>query len=439
MHLPDEPNEHSARPGLPDPRGAAAEALKRAGFEPRRLFAHPLGRPPQLRWRGRPPWVRRLVAGALMWSVAAGAEYADLLRPAVDMWASLIIGLTILQAACDALITATERLAARKQWDQYVAGTLTEIVSTLPEFVVIAFVVIVNPLAALITAFATIYNNALVFSLYSYFLPRDEKGRYVMPIAITEAGTQIMIAGAAIGSMLGLSMIALKAYGSTKQEFSSADLIMLGILMWAIFGVYMYKLVTGYAKEEEAVQQASQYTEADMTRRREAMYADVKPASFWNIAGIFLVGVAAAFLGGERVSSFAEAALADLGLSVVATAVILAAFAGMSEYVILWRAHRKGLQRIALANAFGGITQVMFLVVPFALITIGVYQAVGGSDQNLPLQFSVSLTFLAGLLFPTFYALIALLEEDHTFGVLDTAIMIVICLLVLLVLLVYGT
>ncbi|MGD2167815.1 MAG: sodium/calcium exchanger protein, partial [Gammaproteobacteria bacterium] len=416
----------------------SAEALKRAGLEQRRLFAHRLGRPPHLRWRGRPPWLWRIAVGSLLWVVAVVAEYLTLAAPTVLMWGSLIVGLVILQAACDALITATERLAARKRWDHYLAGTLVEIFSTLPEFVVIAFVAAVSPLVAVITAFATIYNNALVFSLYSSFLPKDEKGKFVMPVAITEAGTQVLIAGAAIGSVLGLHMVALKAYGSTRQSFASADLIVLGVLMWAVFGVYLYKLVTGYAKEEEAVHEALNFSAAEIAHRRDTIYAHVERASPWNIAGIFSIGIVAAFLGGERVSSFAEAALADLGISVVATAIILAGFAGMSEYVILWRAHRKGQYRIALANAFGGITQVMFLVVPFTLLIVGIYQALGIDLPDLPLQFSVSLTFLAGLLFPTFYVLIALLEEDHTFGVLDTAIMTVICLLVLLVLLVYG-
>ena len=51
----------------------------------------------------------------------------------------------------------------------------------------------------------------------------------------------------------------------------------------------------------------------------------------------------------------------------------------------------------------------------------------------------MSIALLTALLFPTFYVLVALLEEDHTFGVLDTVIMCAICSLVLLSLLAYGT
>jgi hypothetical protein len=425
-------------PGFPGTPAEAVEALRRAGLELRRLSAYPLGRPQPLRWRGRPPWLRRLALGTALWIAVAVADRAGLVTPRVLMWGSLVIGLIVLQAACDALVTATERLAARNRWDHYVAGTLVEIFSTLPEFVVIGFIVPISPLAAVIIALVTIYNNALVFSLYSYFLPKDEKGRFVMPVAITEAGTQLMIAGAAIGSVLGLIMVVSRAY-ETKQHFTSVDLIVLGVLMWVVFAAYIYKLVTDYAKEEETVQEALHFTDEQISRRKDAIYADVTPSSLWNITGVFLIGIAAAFLGGKSVSSFAEEAIDDLGLSAVATAVILAGFAGMSEYVILWRAHRKGQQRVALANAFGGITQVMFLVVPFTLLCVGVFQTLGDGHADLPLRFTGSLAFLAGLLFPMSFTLIALLEEDHTFGVLDTTIMTAICLLVLLVLLAYGS
>ncbi|HEY5645892.1 MAG TPA: hypothetical protein VIS76_08135, partial [Pseudomonadales bacterium] len=122
-----------------------------------------------------------------------------------------------------------------------------------------------------------------------------------------------------------------------------------------------------------------------------------------------------------------------------AAAVCLAAFAGMSEYVILWRAHRKKQYGIALANAFGGITQVMFLVLPFTLLAIAAYQGVIGFDHvDLPLAFTPSNVLLFVLLFPTFYVLIALIEEDHTLGALDTITMLAIFTLVILILVGYG-
>ena len=83
----------------------------------------------------------------------------------------------------------------------------------------------------------------------------------------------------------------------------------------------------------------------------------------------------------------------------------------MSEYVILWKSHRKGDYGIALANAFGGITQVMFLVLPYTLIAIGIYQQwINPSHPHVPIDFALSNIFLLLFLFPTFFVLIELLE-----------------------------
>lgn len=61
----------------------------------------------------------------------------------------LLTGVAILSGACEALVEATEGFSARLRWDTYVGGALAEIVSTLPEIVVITLVVMVSPLTAL--------------------------------------------------------------------------------------------------------------------------------------------------------------------------------------------------------------------------------------------------------------------------------------------------
>ena len=177
----------------------------------------------------------------------------------------------------------------------------------------------------------------------------------------------------------------------------------------------------------------------ELTARRSEIYSQVDKTSIGNIAFVLALGIGAAFLGGERVSAFARTAIGELQINPIATAVLLAAFAGMSEYVILWRAHRKQQYRIALANAFGGITQVMFLVLPFTLLAIGFYQvAFGSAHPDLPLAFSHSAVLLFLLLFPTFFVLLELIQEDHTLGALDTAIMGAIFFLIITILLIYG-
>jgi S-adenosylhomocysteine hydrolase len=129
--------------------------------------------------------------------------------------------------------------------------------------------------------------------------------------------------------------------------------------------------LSGYAAEEQAVRSTLKLSEKDVELRREQVYVGVRPGSAAALAGLLLLGIATALLGGHLVASFAEASLAEMNLNGTMTALIIAVSAGMSEYVILWKAHQRGEYGIALANGFGGITQVMFLVLPFTLIAIG--------------------------------------------------------------------
>ncbi|MEE4280876.1 MAG: hypothetical protein V2I41_02965, partial [Pseudomonadales bacterium] len=93
----------------------------------------------------------------------------------------------------------------------------------------------------------------------------------------------------------------------------------------------------------------------------------------------------------------------------------------------------------ALANSFGGITQVMFLVLPFTLMAIGCYQAwINPSHPELPLRFSFTNILLLLFLFPMLFVLIELLKEDHTLDLLDTTVMVVIFTLLIVLLLAYG-
>jgi hypothetical protein len=381
-----------------------------------------------------------MIIGLFLWAVFVLLGYLDVALPAVlTSVSSLLVGLLILRTACDALITAAERIAARKRWDHYVAATLAEMLSTLPELVAISFIIAVSPEAALTIALITIYNNAFVFSIYSYFLPKNQRGRYLMPLAVTEAGSQLLIAGAGIGSVLGLVMLVFVGADLPKEAFAVVDLVLLSIVMLAIFAVYLTVLIRGYASEEQAVREALDLTSEEVAARQLKVYEAVTKTSVGSIALVLVLGVAAAFIGGERVSDFAGTAIGELEINPIATAVFLAAFAGMSEYVILWRAHRKGQYRIALANAFGGITQVMFLVLPFTMLAIGVYQMTAGSGHaEFPLAFSQSTLLLFLLLFPTCFVLLELIQEDHTLGPLDTAIMAAIFILIITILLTYG-
>ena len=443
---------HSKTGGKVDPRpevaaglpGATAEAhghLHRAGIDPDRLSILHLGRPPHLLKYETPRWVGRMVVGYLLWLLLFLLDHFGVVLPVyLDALLSLVVGLVIIQVACQVLVSATERFAARMRWTHYVAGTVAEILSTLPEFVVIAFVVSVSPLTAFVIAMITIYNNALVFSIYSYFLPRDHRGKFLMPKPITDAGTQILIAGGALGLVLGLVMLIFSSSEHPKQAFHAIDLIVIAALLLVIFAVYIYKLLHDTELEEEKVHETLKLTAAEIAHRQQLVFRHVQKSSLPKILLLLVLGVVGAFMGGERVAEFASLAIDELGLSGILAAIILAGFAGMSEYVILWTSHRKQEYGIALANAFGGIVQLLFLIVPFTLAAIACFQIfVDPGHADLPISFSVPNILLLIFLFPTFHTLAALLKNDHTLGILDTVIMVSIVGLLILLLVTYGS
>jgi Ca2+/Na+ antiporter len=280
----------------------------------------------------------------------------------------------------------------------------------------------------------------LVFSIYSYFLPKDYKGKYLMPKPITDAGSQVLIAGGVLGLVLGLSMLIFSSNGHPKHAFEAIDLAVIAFLLLAIFVVYLYKLVMDLGKEEDEVTSTLKLTENEILERQQMAFKNVEKSSLSRIILLLILGVLGAFLGGESVANFASLAIQKMELSGIVAAMILAGFAGMSEYVILWTSHRKREYGIALANAFGGIAQLMFLIVPFTFITIAYYQTfVNPSHPDLPILFSVPNILLLIFLFPTFHTLALLLENDHTMDILDTTIMVALVGLLLILLVAYGS
>ena len=437
--------QESVRPevtaGLPGAPSALHKYLRKTGIDPDRLSILHLGRPANLHKYKTPPWVVRMAVGYLLWIALFLLDVYPIGLPHyLEAIFSLVTGLIIIQVACQVLVTATERFAARMGWTHYVAGTVSEILSTLPELVVIGFLVPVSPLTAFIVAMITIYNNALVFSIYSYFLPKDYKGKYLMPKPITDAGTQVLIAGGALGMVIGIVMLILSSNGHPKQAFDAIDLGVIAFLLLAIFVAYLYKLLRDLGKEEDDVQATLKLTEDEMIERQQLAFKNVERSSLGQIMLLLALGVLSAFLGGESIADFASLSIQDMGLSGIVAAMILAGFAGMSEYVILWTSHRKKEYGIALANAFGGIAQLMFLIVPFTFLAIAYYLAfVNPNHPELPILFSVPNILLLIFLFPTLHTLASLLENDHTMDILDTTIMVTLVGLLLILLVVYGT
>ncbi|MCG8315788.1 MAG: sodium/calcium exchanger protein [Pseudomonadales bacterium] len=420
---------------------SAHAVLEEAGFDTDRLAVPSLGTALKgLQSDQIAPEFKRAGVAAIIWLLLQLFKVSGIsLNPWVSALIDLSIGLIIIQVACQSIIAGTERLAARFNWDHYVAATWSEILSTLPEIVVVAFLVSVNPYLAFVTVMLTVYNNALVFSCYSYFLPKDYRGKYLMPKPITEAGTQILVAGGALGLIMGFVIVGVRVTKEQVEGFNNNDLIFIACLLLLLFFIYLYRLTVYYANEEESIKAVLGKRSLKFRLDLIELYRAVKRRSWAMIIALFAIGIVGSLIGGACVNDFAEIMTQELKVGAFLTAFLLAAFGGMSEYVILWNAHRKKDYGIALANAFGGMTQVLFLILPFTLI----FGSIAGvstvtENHNTWLGFSTTSILLFSFLFPTFYTLTALLEEDHTFDLLDTAVLVSIVLILIYLLMTYG-
>jgi len=367
-------------------------------------------------------WQWLMTAGMAAWLLLLANEHFHWVDPERRIaWFAviqLVTGLLIIQGACEAFLHGVERLGARLRWDGFISGTLGSALSTLPEFVVIAFLVLVEPMVAFVTAVITIFNNALAFSIYSFFLPKDREGVYAMPRSLAKAGGEILITGAAIALIIGIVMVAAR-FGGVKFTLVGADLIVIGSVLLFIYGYYLLTLVRYYGEGKDD----SESVPPDPGR----LGHDTRWAA---IISMMLMGMVGAYCGGEAIGAFANTAIRQLNMPMIPTAAGLALFAGVSEYIIVYKAHQRGELGIALSNVFGGISQVMFLLLPFSLLVIGIAgYATGNAQYAVPIN-TVSILLML-LLFPLFYALHQCMGQDKSLSNLDAAAMTGIYLLLL--------
>ena len=411
------------RLALEDVAGRRAAGVAPAPLPSRQFWVATALHAIEARSRGIKVWQAVMAVGFALWLLLFLHDRGMALPLPTGMVTvvRLLTGLLILQGACEAFLLGVERLGARLRWDGFIAGTIGSLLSTLPEFVVIAFLVSVDPFAAFVTGAVTVFNNALIFSLYSFFLPKDRTGAYAMPRSVTAAGGELLIAGGAIALIVGLVMIISYA-GATEgvvAELDRFDVIGVATILIVTFVYYVYTLMQYYSEG---------------LNDRESVPPDPRPLGYSTalpgILSMFGLGVAGAYCGGEAIGGFAESALSGLGWPAVPTAAMLAFFAGISEIIIVYKSHRRGELGVALSNAFGGLTQVMFLLLPFSLLMIGILGILGGGAAYA-VPINVTTMLLMVLLFPVFYALHQYLVQEKQLTNLDAVGMTGIYLLLL--------
>ncbi len=364
----------------------------------------------EARYRGIRTWQAMMMVGLVLWVF----HLINLVFPMINeelyhvpmAFMQFIAGLLILQGSCEAFVTGVERLGARRRWDGFISGTVGSLLSTLPEFVVIIFLIRIDPLAAFVTAVVTIFNNALAFSVYSFFLPKDRKGCYTMPRSLTIAGGELLIAGAAITLIVGVAMMIVRVEGA-RTQFQGMDLLLVGTILMAIYGYYVHTLVRYYAEGLD--------DKDSMPPDPERLGHDTSWQAIWSM---FALGIIGAYCGGESIGAFAETMLVGLHLPTIPTSAGLAFFAGISEYIIVYKSHQRGELGIALSNVFGGLTQVMFMLLPFSMVVIGLLGYLSSGDfYAIPINITTSLLVL--LLFPLFYTLHQHIQQEKNLSNMD--------------------
>ncbi|MCB0410824.1 MAG: cyclic nucleotide-binding domain-containing protein, partial [Flavobacteriales bacterium] len=306
-----------------------------------KAWAGQLLRAIEIRRKGLHPWQIAMLIGFLGWLILFFNEHFALINLSFNELfiasLKLVFGFLILQGSCEALISGAERVGSRLKWDGFISGTMGSILSTLPEFVVVWFLVKVDPLMAIITSIVTIFNNSLAYSFYAFFLPKDKSGTFEMPKSLTIAGGEILIAGSATALIVGLVLLVMYIT-KVKSQLIGVDLLVVGGTLSAIYIFYILTLVKYY-------QEGSDNPNSLPPAPHNLGYNSKTSA----IISLFLLGIIGSYCGGEAVGSFAETALSNTNMGKVTTSAILAFFAGISEYIIVYKSHKRGEMGIALS------------------------------------------------------------------------------------------
>jgi hypothetical protein len=340
-----------------------------------------------------------MCAGFLLWALLnANDRAAWALGGQVQgaiAFAYLVAGLAVLQGASEAFIQSVERVGHRLGWDGFTAGTLGALVASFPEFIVIGFLVAVEPIAAFVTAAVTVFNNAICFALYTGIVPRDERGQVTLPPAMAKAGSDMLVAGSGVAFLGGVVMLIHWA-AESKPNLVGGDLVVVGVVLLVVYAAYTYTLVRFYRIDESVA---------------EAVTANRAPG--WaNIIALFTLGMIGAWIGGGAVVGFADTAIHELNLAPIPTSAMLAFFAGSAGYFVLWKAHRRRAYDLALSHVFGGISQAMFVSLPIALVLTAIFGfATGTALYAVPITLETALLML--LMFPMFYVLHEYMNETH--------------------------
>ncbi len=364
-------------------------------------------------------WVVVLLGGGVLLGAALGAEHAEV-GPAWLHAALLALGgLSVVFGSCEAMIKCVEGIGERLRWNKFVAGTMAGLASNVPELVMLGFVIAAAPRVGFIVTCLTLHVGALAFGIYSGLLPRDATGYARLPEALVKLSTDLYAAAAGVFLGTGLLMLLLNTFETGQYDGEAlgvADLYVLGATLLAIEAVAVWRLVVRFAADEEEIELAPPEKN--------------DPPSVGAIVFFGAVGLVTSVVGGHAVGEFADilvGALRDAGYSEMVGALILSVFAAAGAFAMIITAHAKGMYEIALASASGQINQVPFVVLPAAMILLGVFAQTGivpVMEHGGVLPIDLETTSVVVLAFPTMLILWKSVQDDGKVNWVETASMV---------------
>lgn len=382
---------------------------------------------------GNKVWVTTLVLGLAL----IGVAWALVGRSEPSPWIHAVLlgagGLSVVFAACELLIKAVDGLGRRLRLNRFVAGTLAGLASNIPEVVMLAFVLVATPRIGFLVTVFTLHVSAAAFGIYSALLPRDKGGAAKLPKPLVMLSTDLYACAGAAFFATGTIMLLMYVFdaGTHKGDaLGAADLYVLGAALLLVQIVATTRLLKRFSGSDEAP---------------ESDDAEKGPApTLAAIGGFAAFGIAASVVGGHAVGGFADVlvgALDQAGYPKMLGALILSVFASMGAFVMMASAHAKGMHDVALANASSQVTQVPFLIMPFALILLAAFAQIGViphtiSGGVLPIDLDTVSVLLLG--FPSMLILWKAVQDDGTVNWLESVTMVVIFGLAIYFLAVHG-
>ncbi len=344
-------------------------------------------------------------------------------------------GLAVVFGSCEAMIKSVDGVGARLGWNPFVAGTMAGLASNVPELVMLGFVLAAEPRVGFVVTCLTLHVGALVFGLYSGFLPRDRTGHARLPEPLVKVTTDLFAAAGGVFLGTGLIMLLLHSFAAGEHRgegLGVADLTVLGIALLGVQVVATLELVKRFSGGEKPEPSGAPAAPAR------------PPPGVGAIVGFGAVGLGASVVGGHAVGDFADilvSGLAQRGVPEMVGALLLSVFASSGALAMIVTSHQKKLYDVALASAAGQVSQVPFVVLPVAMLILAVMAAAGvipKSSTGAVLPIDLETTSVMLLAFPPMLLLNKAVQDDGQVSWVETAAMTCVFAVVLYLLAVHG-